>query len=191
MLWLFPVLLVLPACKSKKKDDTPKEPPFPVLSYIKSQVKDVDTSIYTIRKIIITDSIHSDTTYIPREEFRAAAKDFLELPDLADKKYAGRFTEKRFFDESMNRVIIDYTPVNPEKEEITKQEVLITPDKATGDKVNTIILEKIINNRNGYLEQEFLWQVDKSFQVTTTTQLPGQPEKTVTIKVIWNDDDNE
>jgi len=180
--------LSLVSCKHKKEIPVSKDTPFPVMSFIKSQVKNVDTSLFSIRKIMIPDSLHSDTTFIHREEFRATAKDFLALPDLADKEYAGRFTEKKFFDPTMNRVIIDYTPVDPEKEEISREEVLITPNAAIGDKVNSIIIEKVINNKDGYLEQHFLWQVDRSFQVTTTTQAPGQPEKTVTMKVIWNEE---
>ena len=35
-----------------------------------------------------------------------------------------------------------------------------------------------------------LWKVDESFQVTTTKQLAGQPETTSTIKVIWNEMNN-
>lgn len=34
------------------------------------------------------------------------------------------------------------------------------------------------------------WQMDKSFQITTISQKPGQPEKTKIIKVTWNEQDN-
>ena len=37
----------------------------------------------------------------------------------------------------MNRVLLIYTPLNPEKEEIQRQEVLIKPDPS-GDKVQTL-----------------------------------------------------
>ena len=67
------------------------------------------------------------------------------------------------------------------------QEVLITPNIATGDKVKNIIINKVINNKDGYLEKQFLWQVDQSFQITTITQAPGQPEKTITVKLLWNE----
>ena len=36
-----------------------------------------------------------------------------------------------------------------------------------------------------------LWQVDKSFQVTTIRQLPGQKETTTTYKVIWSEESDE
>src|SRR5689334_1712556 len=101
------------SCKQKQKDKTPgAEPFFPVLSYIKSQVAHVDTSLYSIIKIAGSDSIQTDTTYIKREEFRGLAKDFLEIPDLADTKYKDLYTEENFYDEGMNKVFITYRPKN-------------------------------------------------------------------------------
>ena len=72
--------LALFACKSKKEEV--KETFFPVLSFIKSQVAHVDTSLYPIIKLTFIDSTRTDTEYIKREDFRSLAKDFLELPDL-------------------------------------------------------------------------------------------------------------
>ena len=177
------------ACKQKKIENNEKF--FPVLSFIRSQVVSVDTSLYSIKKIVYTDSLHSDTEYIKREAFRVLAKDFLDIPDIADKKSSSRFVEERSFDETFNRVILSYKPIDPDKEELQKQEVLITPDVATGDKVTSIIIEKVISDSNGFLQKNMLWQVDQSFLVTTTRQKPGQPETITTLKVTWNERDNE
>ena len=83
------------------------------------------------------------------------------------------------FDETFNRVILTYLPVNPDKEEIQRQEVLIKPDPS-GDKVTNIIIDNVINNQDSSVQKNMLWQIDKSFQVTTIRQLPGQPETTST-----------
>lgn len=182
---LLPFILALPACKSKKK--VPEKKFISVLSLIESQVAHVDTSLYSIIKIEQTDSFSPDTTYIPREEFRKAAIDFLSIPDLSDKKVAKRYKEETMYDETMNRVIITYSPENPAKEEIQKQELLVTPDIASGDKVNNIIINRVISNRDSLMKQNMLWQMDKSFQVATTLQKPGKPEKTTTVKVTWNE----
>jgi hypothetical protein len=182
----FIVLTLLPACKSKPKEEPKKF--ISVLSLIEKQVAHVDTSLYSIRKIVTVDTLPGDTTYIPREDFRAAAKDFLEIPDLSNPKVAKRYKEDNRYDELLNRVIISYTPLSPEKEEIQKQEILVTPNIATGDKVNNIIIERIISNRDGFLEKKMLWQTDRNFLITTTTQKPGEPEKVTVTKVIWNED---
>lgn len=180
------VMLAMPACQSKKKG--PEKKFISLLSLIKSQVAHVDTSLYSIVMIVSTDSLHSDTTYIPREEFRAAAKDFLAIPDLSDQKVADRYKEETMYDKTINRVVITYTPENPDKEEIQKQELLVTPNAATGDKVNDIIINRIISNRDSFMQKNMLWQMDKSFQVVTTLQKPGKPETITTMKVTWNED---
>jgi hypothetical protein len=185
--WLAAVLILVMACKSKKnaEDKTgQKEDFFPVLSYLKSQVAGVDTSLYSIRKISIIDSVHSDTSFVPREQFRGLAKDFLGIPDLADKQFKSRYKEEKLFDESINRVIITYTPLDPEKEEVQKQEVLISPDPS-GDKVYSFFIDRVTNSKDSFFQKKMLWEVDKSFQVTTTTQKPSQPETTTTLKVTW------
>jgi len=189
LIFLSAILLLPSACKQKKIENNEKF--FPVLSFIRSQVVSVDTSLYSIKKIVYTDSLHSDTEYIKREAFRVLAKDFLDIPDIADKKSSSRFVEERSFDETLNRVILSYKPIDPDKEELQKQEVLITPDVATGDKVTSIIIEKVISDSNGFLQKNMLWQVDQSFLVTTTRQKPGQPETITTLKVTWNERDNE
>lgn len=187
VLLIFSALIIVTGCKSKDK-----EPPknfISVLSLIEKQVAHIDTSLYSIVKVETRDSLHSDTSYIKREDFRAVAKEFLEIPDLSDPKVAKRYKEENRYDELLNRVIITYTPLKPEKEEIQKQEILVTPNVASGDKVNNIIIERVINTRDGFLEKKMLWQTDKSFLITTTSQKPGEPEIITTTRVTWNEDD--
>ena len=178
--------LIFFACKQKKTEDE-NESFFPVLSFLQSQIADIDTSLYTIKKIVATDSLHSDTTWVNREEFRGLAKDFLAIPDIAGKKYKKLYREEKIYDESMNRVILSYKPIKSDNAEIQKEEILITPDVATGDKVNTIIIDQIVADKNGSLQKKMLWRVDQSFQVTTISQKPGEPESISTLKVTWNE----
>jgi hypothetical protein len=180
------LLFLLVACKSKEKE--PDKKYVSVLSLIKSQIAHVDTSLYSIVKIVKKDSLPVDTTYIRREEFESAASDFLSIPDLSDKRVAKKYKEESMYDKTINRVIISYTPLDPSKEEIQKQELLVTPDMARGDKVNNIIITQIINNRDSLMQKNMLWQVDKSFQVVTTLQKPGKPESITVLKVTWNED---
>lgn len=182
------VLFSISACKDKNSENAKQY--ISVRSLIEAQVKHVDSSLYSIVKYVIRDSAHIDTSYIPREKFRETAKDFLEIIDLSDKKIGKRFKEETRYDQLMDRVFISYLPINPDKEEIQKEEILVMPNAATGDKVTTILISSIRNNKDGLLQKELLWQMDKSFQVITTTQKPGQPEELVTTRVTWNDDDN-
>lgn len=189
-LFFLPFLLLLTlSCKQKPKEEEKKF--ISVLSLIEKQVAHIDTSLYAITRVVYTDSLHSDTAYIRREDFRSVAKEFLDIPDLSEKKVAKKYMEETRYDELLNRVIITYKPINSDDGEIKKQEIQVTPDLATGDKVNNIIINRVINNRDGFLQKDMLWQIDKSFQVVTTTRQPGQPEKITTTKVTWNEDSDQ
>lgn len=188
-LLLLLVATIFISCKSKNKEEQKKF--ISVLSLIEKQVAHIDTSLYAITKVVTKDSLHSDTFYINRENFRTEAAEFLEIPDLSVQKIARRYKEETRFDELLNSVIITYTPKDPVNEEIQKQELLVTPNIATGDKVNNIIIESVKNDRNGLLEKKMLWQIDKSFLITTTTQKPGEAEIVTITKLTWNDHNQE
>ncbi len=185
LLLLFSFSLIA-GCKKKKKKE-PEKTFFSAVSLIKGQVAHVDTSLYPIMRIEYRDSAHSDTIFIPREEFRAAASDFLSLPDIADKAISSRFKEETLYDETINKFMITYTPVNPAAEEIQREELLATPSETGDATISNIIIKTIISNKDSLVQKTMLWQIDKSFQVTTIRRLPGKPETTTTIKLSWNE----
>lgn len=185
---VFLIIMTISFVACREKEKASQEKFFPVLSFIQSQVADIDTSLYPIRKLVYIDSSRTDTIYIPREQFRTEAKDFLTIPDLSSSKYNDRYIEDKQFDETMNRVLLTYTPQKPEKEEIQRQEVLIKPDPS-GDKITNIIINQTINTRDSSVQKRLLWSVDESFQVIKTKQLKGQQETTSTVKVIWGENE--
>jgi hypothetical protein len=174
------LIICFSACKNK---DENKESFFPVLAIIQNQVAEVDSSVYAIRKIVIEDST-SDTTFVRREDFANLAKDFLQTPDISQKKLKRHYTESKFFDESLHKVIITYIPDN-ETLELRRQEIHITPDQVEGDKINTIIMDKFISNKDSNIQKRLLWQMNDHFQVVTIIQKPGEKERAKTIKVMW------
>ncbi len=182
------IIAVLYSCKQDKK---PAGKPFiSVPSLVRAQVNQVDTSLFVIRKIVTVDST-SDTSFVRREDFATEAKEFLELPDLADPKVAKDYKQdSAIYEEFLNRVIITYRPVNKDAS-IRKEELLITPSLMEGDHFNSIMISTFDQDRNGSVQKEMLWRMDKSFQVVTTVQSPGQPEKTRIVKLIWNEDDGK
>jgi hypothetical protein len=181
-LLLIGALLIL-SCKNKKTNPQDESSFFPVLSFIKSQVAHVDTSVYRIIKVVKTDSTF-DTTYLKREEFREAAKDFLSIPDISSDELKDDYTETKLFIQDLGQVALSYMPKKPGKE-ITRQEVMIKPD-GDGDKVQSIFINRINNSKKESVHKILFWEVDKQFKIVTLTQLPDQPEKTETVEVIWN-----
>ena len=183
--FLLAVILIL-SCKNKKNNNGEAEDGsfFPVLSFIKSQVADVDSSVYRIIKIVHQDST-ADTAFIKREEFREAAKDFLSIPDISSQKLKDQYIETKLFDEDLEQVVLNYMPKEPDKE-ITRQEVMIKPGN-DGDKVKSIFIDRVNSNDDSTVHKILFWQVDKRFRTVTITQAPNKPEKKETIEVVWND----
>src|SRR5215204_404020 len=177
-------ILVMLSCKNKKTDEEIENQKFfPVLSFIKSQVANVDTSVFRIIKIVQKDST-SDTTYLKREEFREAAKDFLTIPDIASDELKDEYTETKLFVQDLKQVALSYMPKEPNKE-ISRQEVMIKPD-GNGDKVQSFFINRTTESKDGTIQKILFWEVDKQFKIVTLIQSPGQPEKKETVKVIWN-----
>ncbi|HVG15244.1 MAG TPA: hypothetical protein VM935_09790 [Chitinophagaceae bacterium] len=181
--WL-PIIIVstlLFSCKSKKSTDEPVDI-FPALQFIKSQVAHVDTSVYRIIKIVKTDSL-IDTSYINRERFKAEAKDFLSIPDIASGDLKDDYVETKLYDKDLDQVSLSYMPKG--KAEITRQEVLIK-SSADGDKVTSIYINRTTSAGGTTTQKIMFWQIDKSFRIVTITGHNKEPEKTVTVDVVWN-----
>ena len=178
------ILLLAVSCKSKKAAEN--ESFFPVLSFLKSQVAHIDTTIYPLMKIVTVDSV-SDTSYIKREEFNTYANDFLSIPDISSDKLKNEYTESKMFEETLKRAIIDYTPKNNSTAEIRREEVMIAPGSETSNEVQSIIIDRVINKGDSTVQKKMLWQVNKRFQIVTIVQKPAQPDKISTTQIIWND----
>lgn len=183
-------LILAVACKQKAKPD-PNAPKFiSVNSIIEKQIAHIDTSLYNIIKVTGLDSLHYDTEFVHRENFRKLATDFLSIPDLSDPENAVLYKEETNYDTLLRRIFITYTALNPAEVEVYKQQLLISQDVDSegNNKVMTILINKSRKNRDGAFTQNLLWQMDRSFLVTTTTQAPGAPEVTTVTRVIWNDE---
>ena len=172
-------IVALLSCGEKKKSTKEGDGFFPVKSYIQSQISHVDTSVYTIIKIVTANG-KSDTTYIKREEFKTYAKDFLTTPDISPEDYK----ETNLFDELLERAIINYT-TEDEDAEVRRVEVIVQPNPE-GDKVQSIFIDQLINNKKNALTKRMFWEVDKRFRITTITNSKNS-EQVETIDVVWND----
>lgn len=183
---LLPFLPLLFSCQNKaKKEAADAEPYFPIKSYIESQIAHVDTSLYNIRRIETINN-HSDTTIIKREDFKAQAKDFLEIPDISKNKWKDDYTETKIYDEVLQSAVITYTP-KEEDAEVRRQEVIIKPNANEGDQVRTIFIDRSFEDGSSSVQQKMLWEVNKWFRIVTITQKPNQPEQIKTVQVIWTE----
>ncbi|MDP4261093.1 MAG: hypothetical protein Q8941_01065 [Bacteroidota bacterium] len=186
------VLLILSlfiTCKQKKNEKAEKGSFIPVTSIIKAQLNHIDTSFYSISKVTYIDSSHSDTTYIKREDIRNLAADFLAIPDLSKTEY----TEENIPGPLDYQTTITYKPIAPDKGDVQRVDLVIGPDNAAAGngQIQSIFIQQSFTNKDSSVVKKMLWQVNRSFQVTITRQLPGGKETYSTYKVIWNGDEPE
>jgi hypothetical protein len=178
ILTLFFTILLYASCKEKKNDV------FPALDFIKGQIANVDTSLYSIIKLTpVTDSSY-DTTYVKREDFKNLAKDFLETPDIS-KKFGGKYTEERMMNNELGLAVFIATPKDKNLE-VQRQEVRILPGPPN-DKVVSIYIEKFKTGSDSSVIKRMTWYADKKFQIVTIIQGKDNNEKTSIMEVIWND----
>lgn len=175
------ILCISIGCKQKDKEEVTF---FPVLDFLQGQVADIDSSVYPLMKIVTVNNT-SDTSFIKKDEFKTYARQFTTLPDISSEQLKEEYTATEMFDETIGRVVLNYTPKNTAAE-IRRQEVQIAPDQA-GDKVKAIIIDRLTSKGDSTVQQRMFWQVDKRFQIVTIVQKIKQPDKITTTQIIWND----
>jgi hypothetical protein len=182
LLLAFPILLF--SCKDKSKG-TGETGTFPALSFIKSQVRDVDTSLNAITKIV-TFNNRTDSTPIHRNQFRAEAAPFLNLPDISSRQLRDDYTETKLYDETLKQVVFFYTAKDPEAA-IQREQVLIDPDKGSSGAVNTIIIDYYEDKNGESTHKNLMWEVNHQFQISESVPGPGGTERIRRTRVVWND----
>jgi hypothetical protein len=178
------VLFFTAACKNKKKKEN-TESFFPVLSFLQSQVRGVDTSLYRIVRLEKQDG-QSNTTYISRNDFRSVSAPFLNLPDISSDELKDDYEESKIFEQASNQVILTYTTAEKDNE-IQREDVILGPGTNEFDKVETIIIHQVKNAGDSTVIRNMVWYVDKRFTIVTKTQKENKPDKVNTVEVIWND----
>lgn len=175
--------LLWAACRQKPESPDGGGAFFPAHSFLQSQVKQIDTSLYPLRKITRQDG-RSDTAFIPREQFRAEAAPFLEMEDIAGKKWRDEYNESRMFDEVLKRAVFSYTP-KEEDAPILRQDITIEPGAGGNDAVKTIFINRLLDAGDSTVQQKMLWEVARRFQVVTTVSRPGRPDANRTVELWW------
>ena len=182
------LLIVFASCKDKKKEEAAGEEngSFPVLALIKSQVAKVDSSLFAILQIDKKDSLTFDTVYLKADQFRDAARDFISIPDIADKNHKGDYKELKQYMQDLQLAVFTYTATDPEAE-IRSEEVYISKSDEGEDKVERIIIDKVYKDKKTTVRKNMIWKIDSHFQVATYITEPGVPDKTSVRTVQWTD----
>lgn len=156
---------------------------FPVLDYIKSEIRYVDSLPVGIMKYTTENGI-TDSAYIKTEEFHELSREF--LPDALTKKtFENEFLENSFFDNTTQYSSFLYTSIN-ENIQLRRVDVLVKAENVIYNKVNSIYLEKWIEKTDTSVMQKLLWKAGRNFQINTEIHTGNNKVSSKQVKVVWN-----
>lgn len=171
-------------CKSKKEKQDPEQF-IPVISYIQGQVSQMDSSLATIIQIQKEMNGRADTTYLSRQEFRLAAKDFLSLPEISQANLRDDYEAENMYDDLMNAFVFTFT-AKDKRLEIQREDVIVQPNENGSSDIKAINFDRWRQSRDSTVHQNLLWESGKRFVVVTKTSRNNGPEKVHTLEVKWN-----
>jgi hypothetical protein len=156
---------------------------FPVIDFIKSEIKIVDSLPVGIMKYRTSNNI-IDSGYIQLEEFHQLAKEFLPA-DLEKGHFESNFSETSFFDNTTQYASFLYSGTKQELQ-VTRVDVLTKAEDVVYNKVQSIYIEKRINKTDTSIIKKLYWKTGQNFQINTEMRTPEQKTITEQIKVVWN-----
>ena len=172
-------LFTFSSCKNQKKE--PKDY-IDVSSYLKGQLKYIDTVPFAFLKVVQQDSIYTDSQFISKEQVKAIVQPFL-VKELEKKNFEENFNEISFADATIETVTITYEAVN-EKLPVSRVDIYVNPEK---ERISQLYLVRHESKGDSVVTQQLLWKHNKSFVLITSTTKKDQPEKIVTEKIIWDE----
>jgi hypothetical protein len=159
---------------------------FPVTSFLKGQLLEIDSLETTPLKIIVENG-KTDSVWLKREDVRAAAAPFL-TPVIDSASMSPFFSVKSFLDQTINAYTFTQDPriKLPDSMELRHWDVYMSPQT---NKITRIYLVKEKAEKNAEITTQLTWLSDQSFSIRTITQAPGKQPVIKEEKMIWNFDE--
>jgi len=156
---------------------------FPVLDFIKSEIKYVDSLPVGILKYTSENGI-TDSVYIKLEEFHQLAQEFLPVA-LNKETFEKEFSETSLFDNTTQYSSFLYTTVNKNLL-VNRIDVLVKPEDVVYNKVKSIYMEKVIEKPDTSFIKKLYWKAGHNFQINTEIRTVSPEAVNRQVKVVWN-----
>lgn len=156
---------------------------FPVLDFIRSEIRFVDSLPIGIMKYTTQDG-KTDSGYIKLDEFHQLAQEFLPS-DLNKEAFESNFSETSFFDNTTQYSSFLYASTR-KNSNVSRIDVLVKPENVVYNKVKSIYMEKFSENADSAVIKKLYWKAGQNFQINTEIRTPKQEIATRQIKVVWN-----
>jgi hypothetical protein len=156
---------------------------FPILDYLKGQVKDVSTYSTAIRHYVTVDG-KTDSGFVPLSQFNAVMQEFLQ-PELNRENFEKYYSESSFYDQSTETSTFTYATKNDELE-FHRIDVLVKGTESY-DKVSSVYMEKFTETADSSVLKKVLLVGGKSVMINSETSTGNQKANTKQEKFVWKD----
>lgn len=173
------------APSADQKPDSIAEPKvyFPVIDYLQSEIKYVDSLPVGIMKYTTQDG-RTDSGYIKPEEFHRLAQEFIS-PVLTKDNFEKEYKESSFFDNTTKYSSFLYSTNNGSLP-IQRIDVIAKPEDIVYNKVKSIYMEKFFDKGDSSFTEKLYWKAGENFLISTEIRTPSQEVITRQVKVVWN-----
>ena len=156
---------------------------FPVTSFLRAQLKELDTMPVT-PLFVITKNGKDDSTWMQRTDIRKNAFPFLS-PEIDSATMHLFFKENSFLDQTINAYTFSYDPKKtlPDSLNLTHWDVYMNPQT---NSIERIYMVKEFDSANQSITRQLTWVVNKWYSIRTLTQTPGQEAEIKEEKMIWD-----
>ena len=173
-----------PATASTKTAEIKKASFFPVTSFIKGQLRVIDSlPITPLHTITINNK--TDSFWLKKDQLAPLLADFLS-PEISDTNLINSFKETSFNDQTLNAITFTYDPstILPDSFSLRHWDVYITPESG---KVSKVYLVKQLTENGNSITRQLTWRSDKWALIVTLLNKPdGSSQLVKEDKFIWN-----
>lgn len=160
-----------------QKDSSDNQPFFPVTSYLRGQLREIDSLPVTPLKIT-THLGKVDSVWLKKEDIRPFAEPFLH-PVIDSLNLRNLFTGKSFLDQTINAYTFSYDPVDKLPDTLTLKRWDVYIDAAKNTVTRIYLVKRMPPNGNAPSTQtcQLTWKSHQWCKITTITEQPGkQPD---------------
>ncbi|GAO45118.1 hypothetical protein [Flavihumibacter petaseus] len=177
--------VILYACGQGKSSQPAPDVEFvPITAYIREELKSID-SLKLPTTLYYQDKDRKDTSAIPFATCDSLARAGFLAEDITREPLKSSYKESSFADQSIPNVTFTYL-TSDSTLPLKRADVILKPDPAGLDKVNTIYLEKLYQSGDTLIQDKLFWKANHYYQILRSRQI-GQGEATVTQwKVVWD-----
>ena len=168
---------------TEKEEDIGMTGFFPVTSYLKGQLADINRKGLTPLKYTTLHN-QTDSTWLKPADYKEAFKEFLS-PEIDSANLTPFFSEKKFMDRTLDAFTFTYDPAGPIPDSISLHHWDVYIDPSTG-RVKRVYMVKQFNSNTTI---QLTWMNDKWCKMTTFIELPnGISSIEKEEKIIWDFD---